>query len=299
VASVDFKTQLDLPLIATQARNAEYNPRRFAAVILRLREPRATGLLFRSGKVVVTGARSEDDAKLAARKLARIAQRLGHPGVAFADFRVQNIVASTDVGFPVRLEGLVAEDSGRSQSYEPELFPALIYRMLTPVKVVLLVFVSGKVTMTGAKTRGALVQAMEQLYPELMRHRKRATHDLVTPAARAAVERLEEEGDGDTGGAAPAAATRLRPRATRGAVRMAAGAGASQATATQPRDTATASAPASQLSIARGPVPAAKGMRLIDTDEEYVEEEDEEEEDEEEEEVRRPIRSTRKRPASA
>ena len=60
-----------------QARNAEYNPKRFAAVIMRIREPKTTALIFASGKMVVTGAKSEDDSKLASRKYARIIQKLG------------------------------------------------------------------------------------------------------------------------------------------------------------------------------------------------------------------------------
>ncbi|KOB71843.1 TATA-box-binding protein [Operophtera brumata] len=68
---------LDLKKIALHARNAEYNPKRFAAVIMRIREPRTTALIFSSGKMVCTGAKSEEDSRLAARKYARIIQKLG------------------------------------------------------------------------------------------------------------------------------------------------------------------------------------------------------------------------------
>lgn len=69
--------KLDLKQIALNARNAEYNPKRFAAVIMRIREPRTTALIFSSGKMVCTGAKSEEQARLAARKYARIIQKLG------------------------------------------------------------------------------------------------------------------------------------------------------------------------------------------------------------------------------
>lgn len=69
--------KLDLKKIALHARNAEYNPKRFAAVIMRIREPRTTALIFSSGKMVCTGAKSEEDSRLAARKYARIIQKLG------------------------------------------------------------------------------------------------------------------------------------------------------------------------------------------------------------------------------
>jgi transcription initiation factor TFIID TATA-box-binding protein len=78
---------------------------RFAAVIMRIREPKTTALIFASGKMVCTGAKSEESSKLAARKYARIIQKLDFPA-KFTDFKIQNIVGSCDVKFPIRLEGL-------------------------------------------------------------------------------------------------------------------------------------------------------------------------------------------------
>jgi len=86
------------------------------------------------------------------------------------DFKVQNIVGTADVGFPIRLEGLVYAHSTFA-SYEPELFPGLIYRLVNP-RVVFLIFVSGKIVMTGAKTEADLQQAYTKLYPVLMEYRK-------------------------------------------------------------------------------------------------------------------------------
>ena len=68
VATVNLGVTLDLQKIALKTRNAEFNPERFAAVIMRIREPKTTALIFSSGKVVVTGAKTEDDSKLAAKK---------------------------------------------------------------------------------------------------------------------------------------------------------------------------------------------------------------------------------------
>jgi transcription initiation factor TFIID TATA-box-binding protein len=180
--STDSAPQLDLKTIALHARNAEYNPKRFAAVIMRIRDPKTTALIFASGKMVVTGAKSEDDSKLASRKYARIIQKLGF-NAKFTDFKIQNskiitripdelvtdlyatVVGSCDVKFPIRLEGLASKHHNFS-SYEPELFPGLIYRMMKP-KIVLLIFVSGKIVLTGAKVREEIYQAFELIYPVL------------------------------------------------------------------------------------------------------------------------------------
>jgi len=184
---VNLDCRLDLKTIALHARNAEYNPKvqmikyilfvlaslinsqRFAAVIMRIREPKTTALIFASGKMVVTGAKSEDDSKLASRKYARIIQKLGF-NAKFTDFKIQNIVGSCDIKFPIRLEGLASRHHMFS-SYEPELFPGLIYRMMKP-KIVLLIFVSGKIVLTGAKVREEIYQAFELIYPVLSDFRK-------------------------------------------------------------------------------------------------------------------------------
>uniref|UniRef100_A0A8C7SR80 TATA box binding protein n=1 Tax=Oncorhynchus mykiss TaxID=8022 RepID=A0A8C7SR80_ONCMY len=169
VSTVNLGCKLDLKTIALRARNAEYNPKRFAAVIMRIREPRTTALIFSSGKMVCTGAKSEEQSRLAARKYARVVQKLGFPA-KFLDFKIQNMVGSCDVKFPIRLEGLVLTHQQFS-SYEPELFPGLIYRMIKP-RIVLLIFVSGKVVLTGAKVRGEIYEAFENIYPILKGFRK-------------------------------------------------------------------------------------------------------------------------------
>ncbi|PWA54525.1 hypothetical protein CTI12_AA435300 [Artemisia annua] len=118
VSTVNLECKLDLKAIALQARNAEYNPKRFAAVIMRIRDPKTTALIFASGKMVCTGAKSEQSSKLAARKYARIIQKLGFPA-KFKDFKIQNIVASCDVKFPIRLEGLAFSHGAFSSVSSP------------------------------------------------------------------------------------------------------------------------------------------------------------------------------------
>ncbi|EDW56669.1 TATA-box-binding protein [Drosophila sechellia] len=171
VSTVNLCCKLDLKKIALHARNAEYNPKRFAAVIMRIREPRTTALIFSSGKMVCTGAKSEDSSRLAARKYARIIQKLGFPA-KFLDFKIQNMVGSCDVKFPIRLEGLVLTHCNFS-SYEPELFPGLIYRMVRP-RIVLLIFVSGKVVLTGAKVRQEIYDAFDKIFPILKKFKKQS-----------------------------------------------------------------------------------------------------------------------------
>ena len=183
VSTANLGCTLRLRQIALQARNAEYNPKRFAAVIMRIREPKTTALIFSSGKMVCTGAKSEEDSKKASRKYAKIIRSLGFP-VDFKDFKVQNIVGSCDVKFQISLSKLNIQlgklyngtDNGNNKNkkyichYEPEIFPGLIYHNIDP-EIVLLIFVSGKIVLTGAKERAQIYEAFRKIYPVLYKFR--------------------------------------------------------------------------------------------------------------------------------
>ena len=138
---------------------------------MRLREPKSTALIFKSGKMVVLGAKEENQSKIAARKYAKIISLCDVADkVTFKDFRVSNMVAVADCQFPIRLEGLALSHI-KFSSYEPELFPGLIYRLENP-KLVLLIFVSGKVVLTGAKSKHNLRAGFDKMYYILHEHRK-------------------------------------------------------------------------------------------------------------------------------
>jgi len=163
---------------------------RFAAVIMRVREPRSTALVFASGKMIVTGAKNENDCKEAAGKYVAIIRKIGFTQAGFYDFRIQNMTATLDVGFPIRLEGLVYAQAAHS-TYEPELFPGLVYRMDDP-KIVLLIFVSGKVVMTGAKTLQALSNAALKIFPHLLEFRKKSSSQTAVVLSTQQQQQLSE-----------------------------------------------------------------------------------------------------------
>ncbi|KAJ6246161.1 tata box-binding protein-like protein [Anaeramoeba flamelloides] len=169
VSTVNFKTKLDLKDISLRARNAEYNPKRFSALIMRIRDPKATALIYGNGKLVCTGAANEDLSKKACRKFARILQKLGY-SIKFVNFKIENIVATSSVNFRIKLESM-AHHHNSFCTYEPELFPGLIYKMMSP-NIVLLIFVSGKIVMTGAKQRQDLFSAFNKIKYVLKGFRK-------------------------------------------------------------------------------------------------------------------------------
>ena len=90
-STANLGVRVDLKKVALKCRNTEFNPRRFGAVIMRLRDPQATALIFGSGKMVVTGVKSTHNATLAAKKFAYIVEKVGFKPKEFVDFKVQNI----------------------------------------------------------------------------------------------------------------------------------------------------------------------------------------------------------------
>ena len=156
---------------------------------MRIKEPKTTALIFSSGKMVCTGARSEEDSRKAAKQYAKIIRKLGYE-VSFKEFKIQNIVGSCDVKFQISLEGL--STVSKFSSYEPEIFPGLIFKMAKP-KIVLLIFVSGKIVLTGAKKREEIFEAFRQIYPLLQKYKKKLTLEKTNDATPDNVKSGEHE----------------------------------------------------------------------------------------------------------
>ena len=152
---------LDLRAIALHKPFIEYNPQKFAAASLRIRSPRTTALAFASGNMVCTGAKTEIESRFAGRKYVRLLQKHGIP-VSFRDFKIQNIVASAEIPHALKLVEL-SRAYGPYVSYEPDLFPGLVFRTTAP-KLVFLIFRSGKVVITGAKCREEIQKTWSMLF---------------------------------------------------------------------------------------------------------------------------------------
>ena len=103
VATLDLKCKLDLLTIKLKVRNSEYKPHRFPAVIMRIRDPKCTAMIYKCGKMTVVGAKNEIACKIAAKKFTRIISKLGFK-VSFTDFRIRNMVATFACDFPIKIE---------------------------------------------------------------------------------------------------------------------------------------------------------------------------------------------------
>ena len=166
VASTSLGQELDLQTIALALDGAEYEPETFPGLIYRLKEPKAATLLFRSGKVVCTGAKSLDHVKVAVAKVTKEIDKAGVKIKAEPKIEVQNIVASSDLGQEIDLNAIAITLGLDRVEYEPEQFPGLVYRIEEP-KVVLLLFGSGKMVCTGAKKPQDVEAAVLKITEEL------------------------------------------------------------------------------------------------------------------------------------
>jgi len=193
VGSVDVGCPIPLKLISHRVKNTEYNPKRFSATTMRIRNPKATANIFANGKIVVTGAQSEDTCRLALRKFVRIVAKAGVPEATFQEFKVHNVVAHCNVGFPVKLEALALKYQG-SCTYEPELFPGVIWKTPKPTSVCVIIYVSGEMIFTGGKTRQHVYKTFEMLYPKLLQFIKLSHKDRVLKSIQEAQNASRMEG---------------------------------------------------------------------------------------------------------
>jgi len=163
VATASFNQPLDIHAIAKAFPHVEYRPHVFPGLPFRLKKPKTCTLLFKTGRMVCTGAKSEKEARRAILKVAKELRAAGIIMIGKPEIKIQNIVASGSLGGPVDLEGLCKRaHMGGSLMYEPEQFPSAIYRMESP-SVVFLIFSTGRIVCVGAKREEAVYEAMENL----------------------------------------------------------------------------------------------------------------------------------------
>ncbi|SBS84647.1 TATA-box-binding protein, putative [Plasmodium ovale] len=172
IASANLCVDIDLRLIAVSTRNAEYNPSKINTLIVRLNKPKCTALLFKSGRIMLTGTKTKKDSIYGCRKVGKIVKLITKQCVFFRDFKIENIIASANCNMPIRLE-MLANDHKEYCSYEPELFAGLVYRYkpTSNLKSVILIFVSGKIIITGCKSVRNLYAVFQDIHNVLLQYR--------------------------------------------------------------------------------------------------------------------------------
>ena len=160
---LEIKEKIDLNIIARKHEDVEYNPERFPGLVMRITDPKATFLIFSTGKMVVTGLRRADEAGPGVKKVVKRIKKAGIE-VSNPKITIQNIVASGDLhtNIDLNMAAIIMEYA----MYEPEVFPGLIYRMQEP-KTVFLIFSTGRIVCTGAKNKEVVREAVLKLNREV------------------------------------------------------------------------------------------------------------------------------------
>jgi transcription initiation factor TFIID TATA-box-binding protein len=150
VASTGIGQELDLQSVAMDLEGADYDPEQFPGLVYRTQDPKSAALIFRSGKIVCTGAKSTADVHESLHIVFDELRALQIPVEDDPEITVQNIVTSADLGRTLNLNAIAIGLGLENIEYEPEQFPGLVYRLDDP-DVVALLFGSGKLVITGGK----------------------------------------------------------------------------------------------------------------------------------------------------
>jgi len=161
VATATLNQKVDLNAVVKSYPGAEYRPQTFPGLVLRLKRPKTATLIFSTGKMVCTGAKNEKESRSAIMKVVNELKKGGIIILSKPSFKVVNIVASASLGGQVDLEKMVV--TLRKTLYEPEQFPGLVCRMDEP-RVVILVFASGALVITGARKEQEVYEAVHKLH---------------------------------------------------------------------------------------------------------------------------------------
>ena len=166
VASTAIGQELDLQSVAIDLEGADFDPDRLPGLVYRILDPHATALIFRSGKIVCTGAESVPAVHEA---IEIVFEKLSNLGIEVLEnpvIEVQNIVTSGDLGEMLNLNAIAIGLGFENVEYEPEQFPGLVYRLDEP-DVVVLLFGSGKTVITAGKEPEDAEAATEILISQL------------------------------------------------------------------------------------------------------------------------------------
>lgn len=166
VASTGIGQEIDLKALTAAVEGADYDPEQFPGLVYRTQNPKTAALVFRSGKIVCTGAKSIDDVYKGLQKVFEKMRTVGIDVKEQPEVTVQNIVASADLKSDLNLNAIAIGVGLENIEYEPEQFPGLVYRLSDP-KVVVLLFGSGKLVVTGGKEPKDAEDAVEKIVYEL------------------------------------------------------------------------------------------------------------------------------------
>jgi len=172
VVSTSLEHDIPLEKMAATLSNTEYNPEQFPGLVIRIKDPKTSALIFSSGKVVCTGARTIEKVQESIKKIIKSLLKIGIKIKIKPEIKIQNIVASGSVKMDLNLNELATQL--HNVEYEPEQFPGLVYKLdqtKTNPKATFLLFSNGKIVCTGTKSEEEVHLALDKLIENLKKAR--------------------------------------------------------------------------------------------------------------------------------
>lgn len=172
VVNTSLKHDVPLEKMAATLPNTEYNPEQFPGLVIRIKEPKTSALIFSSGNVVCTGARNLHEVDEAIKKIIKALEKINIKITIKPEITIQNIVASGSIGMMLNLNVLAMRLN--NIEYEPEQFPGLVYKLMSQeVKATFLLFSNGKIVCTGTKSEAEVHKALDKLIINLKKVKTR------------------------------------------------------------------------------------------------------------------------------
>ena len=172
VVSASLEHDIPLEKMAATLSNTEYNPEQFPGLVIRIKEPKTSALVFSSGKIVCTGARTIEKVQESIKKIIKSLEKINIKITVKPEIKIQNIVASGAVGMDLNLNELATKL--QNVEYEPEQFPGLVYKLpqtKSNPQATFLLFSNGKIVCTGTKSEKEVHLALDKLIENLKKVR--------------------------------------------------------------------------------------------------------------------------------
>ena len=172
VVSASLEHDIPLEKMAATLSNTEYNPEQFPGLVIRIKEPKTSALIFSSGKIVCTGARTIEKVQESIKKIIKSLEKINIKITVKPEIKIQNIVASGAVGMDLNLNELATKL--QNVEYEPEQFPGLVYKLpqtKSNPQATFLLFSNGKIVCTGTKSEKEVHLALDKLIENLKKVR--------------------------------------------------------------------------------------------------------------------------------
>ncbi|HEC36656.1 hypothetical protein LCGC14_1262150 [marine sediment metagenome] len=150
-SSLNVEYDLNLSLLASTINNTQYEKSRFPGLFIRFQNPKCVVIVFRSGKLILTGIKIFTDIDLIIERLVLQLNGILPKEIAKKSMKTEvvNIVTTANLYKEIDLnKALITLENA---VFDPEIFPGLIFKSLNPVKSSFLIFSNGKIVLTGIR----------------------------------------------------------------------------------------------------------------------------------------------------